>query len=168
MRIEHVKLSTEGSNSWYSTVLFSGLANTGGARGARAISMASCLVFGADGYSIVLEGVAGFSFVGGGTYAAGGTNPLSGAIRVAGSSDFKATGVLLIGDHFGMLHLRHVLGMKVIVASGIAGSLIDGEHFAINADETVDRVLILGEPFGVTRTSWVNSSIVMPDGSIRR
>ena len=166
--IEHVKLSTEGTDSWHATVYISGADNTSGAKGAREVSFASCLIFGAKGYSLLLESVVGFSFVGGGTYAAGGLDPHSGGVKIAGSKDVKSSGVLLIGDHFGYLNLRHALGVKVISASGLAGAQIDGRQVAIDADDSVDRVQISAEPFGAILTSWTNSSIVLPDGQIMK
>jgi hypothetical protein len=166
IRVEHVKLSTEGSNSWDATVYISGADNRSGAVGARGISFSSCLIFGANGYSILLESVVGFSFVGGGTYAAGGTHPHSGGVKIVGSNAAKSSGVVLIGDHFGYLHLRHALGVKVIAASGLAGAVIDGRQVAIDADASVDRTQIFAEPFGAVLTSWTNSSIVLPEGRI--
>jgi hypothetical protein len=136
VRIAPIKLSTEGTDSWDATVYISGADNTSGAKGAREVSFASCLIFGAKGYSLLLESVVRFSFVGGGTYAAGGRDPHSGGVKIAGSKGVKSSGVLLIGDHFGYLNLRHALGVKVISASGLAGAQIDGRQAAIDADDS--------------------------------
>jgi hypothetical protein len=77
----------------------------------------------------------------------------------------KSSGVLLIGDHFRYLNLRHALGVKVISASGLAGAQIDGRQVAIDADDSVDRVQISAEPFGAILTAWTNSSTVLPGRS---
>jgi hypothetical protein len=80
MRVQHVKLSTYGVDSWDATVLLDGRAKDTGARGVRAVRFDGRLVFGASGYSIELYGVLDLHYDGG-IYAAGGTSPYSGGVR---------------------------------------------------------------------------------------
>jgi hypothetical protein len=165
MRVEHVKFSTYGVNSWDSTVLLDGTQKTTGARGVRTVDFDDCLIFGAAGYSLVLKGVIGLSYVGG-IYAAGGTSPQSGGVMVTGTPEVPSSGILLTGDAFGYLNLSHVIGMKVIAASGIAGQVIEGVQVAIDNDATADRIQVMAEPFGKVAHNWTHSSIILPDGSI--
>jgi hypothetical protein len=165
MRVEHVKFSTYGVNSWDSTVLLDGTQKTTGARGVRAVNFDDCLIFGATGYSLVLKGVIDLRYDGG-VYAAGGTSPQSGGVMVTGTPDVPSSGILLTGSAFGYLNLSHVVGMKVIAASGIAGQMFEGVQVAIDNDATADRVQIIAEPFGKVAHNWTHSSIILPDGSI--
>ncbi len=165
MRVEHVKFSTYGVNSWDATVLLDGTQKTAGARGSRALNFDDCLIFGAAGYSLILKGVIDFRYDGG-IYAAGGTSPQSGGIMVAGTPDVPSSGILLTGNAFGYLNLSHVVGMKVVAASGIAGQIIEGVQVAIDNDATADRVQIMAEPYGKVAHNWTHSSVILPDGSI--
>jgi hypothetical protein len=165
MRVEHVKFSTYGVDNWDATVLIDGTAKTREARGVRAVHFDGCLIFGAAGYSLILRGVVDFRYDGG-IYAAGGKSPYSGGVLVTGTTTVPSSGVMLIGNAFGYLNLSHITGMKVIATSGIAGQQIGGEQVAIDNDKTVDRVQIIGEPYGKVARNWTNSSIMLPDGSI--
>jgi hypothetical protein len=165
MRVEHVKFSTYGVNSWDSTVLLDGTQRTTGARGLRAVNFDSCLIFGAAGYSLVLKGVVDFRYDGG-IYAAGGSGSQSGGIMITGTLDVPSSGILFTGDAFGYFNLSHVTGMKVIAASGIAGQVFGDVQVAIDNDSTVDRVQIIAEPYGKVGHNWTHSSIILPDGSI--
>jgi hypothetical protein len=167
MLVEHVKFSTYGVNSWDSTVLLDGTQKTTGARGLRAVNFDNCLIFGAAGYSLVLRGAIDFRYEGG-IYAAGGTSSHSGGILVTGTIDVPSSGILFTGNAFGYFNLSHVIGMKVIAASGIAGRVLDGVQVAIDNDSTVDLVQIIAEPFGTVGHNWTRSSVVLPDGQILR
>jgi hypothetical protein len=166
MTLSHVKFSTLGIDSWDSTVLVDGLANREGAKGVREIAFSSCLIFGAAGFSMVLRGAIGVSLIGGGVYAAGGTPPFSGGVEITGAPDLHSSGITIIADHLGFLKLSHLTGAKILVASGIAGSVVDGDQVAISADETVDLVQVFAEPFGSLETRWRRSSVMRPDGTI--
>lgn len=82
MTFENLYLSTYGTDSFVNTVYIDGSARTGAPIGVRDMSLKNCHIFGAAGYSLVLNGVVGFSFLGGGVYAAGGTNIATGAIQI--------------------------------------------------------------------------------------
>jgi hypothetical protein len=148
-------------------VLLDGTQKTTGARGLRTVTFDNCLIFGAAGYSLVLRGAIGFQYEGG-IYAAGGTSSHSGGILVTGTIDVPSSGILFTGNAFGYFNLSHVIGMKVIAASGIAGQVLDGVQVAIDNDSTVDRVQIIAEPFGTVGHNWTSSSVVLPDGQILR
>lgn len=163
MRVEHVKFSTDGVDSWDSTILIDGSRKKTGARGVRSVLFHGCQVFGAQGYSMVLKGVIDFRFDGG-IYAAGGSGPYTGGIKITGNEAVKSQGVMLIGNAFGYLNLSYVTAMKVIAVVGIAGNQIDGVQRAIDAAQTVDRVQILDEPYGLVSVDWTNSSIILPSG----
>jgi hypothetical protein len=167
MLVEHVKFSTYGVNSWDSTVLLDGTQKTTGARGLRAVNFDNCLIFGAAGYSLVLRGVIDFRYEGG-IYAAGGTSSHGGGILITGTTDVPSSGILFTGNAFGYFNLSHVIGMKVIAASGIAGQVLDGVQVAIDNDSTVDRVQIIAEPYGTVGHNWTRSSVILPDGQILR
>jgi hypothetical protein len=165
MRVEHVKFSTYGVNSWDSTVLLDGTQRITGARGLRAVNFDNCLIFGAAGYSLVLKGVIDFRYEGG-IYPAGGTSPQSGGIMITGTLDVPSSGILLTGNAFGYFNLSHVTGMKVIASSGISGQVFGDVQVAIDNDSTVDRVQIIAEPYGKVGHNWTHSSVILPDGSI--
>lgn len=114
----------------------------------------------------MLRGAIGCSLIGGGVYAAGGTRPYSGGIEISGSAELNSSGITIIADHLGYLHLSHLTGAKILASAGIAGAIVDGGQVAIAADDTVDLVQIFAEPFGSVQTKWRRSSIVRPDGTI--
>lgn len=88
--LENLNLSTFGSNSYDNTVIIDGTAKTSAPTGVRDISFKNVHIFGANGFSLSLQSVNGFSYHGGGVYPAGGTNAASGGIAIGGTSTNKS------------------------------------------------------------------------------
>ena len=83
--LNHVNLTTWGSDSWDNTLVFNGTLKATEPKGLRTMSLSDVEVFGAASYSVIFSGVVGLNWFGGGVWPAGGTNANSGGILITGT-----------------------------------------------------------------------------------
>lgn len=83
---EDLYLSTFGNNTWDSTFFIDGTQKTTAPAGVRDVAFRNVHIFGASNFSLNIRAVNGFSYHGGGVYAAGGTSASSGGIAIGGTA----------------------------------------------------------------------------------
>ncbi len=163
--LEDLWVTTRGSATHETTVWIDGRAKTGDPNGARTNKMRGCHIFGATGYSVVLFGVSGFSWYGGGCYEAGGSGPVSGGIQVGGTDGgLQSTNVTIDIENCRYLNLSDVheasfrFGAVANYNSPVAGYSVDNSGSAVNC------VVHANYFTGSVRGNWVTSGVYRPTG----
>lgn len=153
--LRNVNLTSYGSDSWDGTLRFNGTLKTIDPKGWRTTSLTNVLVFGANGYSVQLSAVIGFTWFGGGIFPAGGTNALSGAMLVTGTSTVPSSNISMQLESCNGLVLNNC--HHGIIESPIIGFPVGG--YSVSADSTCDRFWVRGFRTGTTSLTWTNSYV---------
>lgn len=168
--VESVKFSSDGQNSWQTTVRLDGTLRLAEPRGVRAVTFSNVHIFGASWVSLELATVVGFSYQGGGVYAASGTSRASGGIQIRGTPSHPSQYVNVDISNVGILNLSDTLGAS-ITASDIGfgnGWVIETAGSAINIAVRGQTWAGVGIPNGGVVSNWQGSSLTWPNGIIFR
>lgn len=168
--VDGVKFSSDGTNSWLSTVRIDGSAKTSAPKGVRDITFTNVHVFGTSGFSLELKTAIGFTWHGGGAYSAAGTGHYAGAIQISGSASHPSQYVNIHVANLGVINLPYCY--DVAITSPTIGI---GNGWVVETAGTAVNVSIRGQTYpgsgfsnaGV-QSSWQNSSLALPDGTIVR
>lgn len=154
---ENLWLSTFGTNTQTNTFVLDGSLKVTAPTGLRDTCLKNVHIFGADGFSVILTSVLGLSWMGGGSYYAGGTNVASGGIQISGSPTNKSAFITFDTYVCNGLNLTNCEFMKLSIAA--IGSI---SSVSINNDVTCSTTQVIGSPEAPVLGNWVNSGIRRP------
>lgn len=149
---ENLWLSTFGSDTQTYTIYLDGSAKTTAPAGLRDASLKNVHVFGSTNYSAFLKSVIGLSWIGGGVYAAGGTNVLSGGVAIGGVASVKSQYVVIDIVVCNGLNLTNCYNVDITCPA--IGSI---SGVSVNNDSTCTYTTIVGSLSGTLTTAWTNS-----------
>lgn len=127
VNIENVRITSQANDLWTNVLYFEGILRTSAPTGFREVSLKNVTVFGANGYSVVLDGVVGFDWHGGGCYPAGGTNSASGGMYIKGSAGVPNSGIDISFEAVDDIQIDYCQN-GTIKAEGITGALVAGAN----------------------------------------
>jgi hypothetical protein len=158
--LENLWITTQGTDTQSAGIVMDGSAKTSAPTGIRDISLKNVHIFGANGYSLQLTSVIGFSYHGGGVYSADGTATTSGGIIIAGATSNKSQYVAMGIVTCNGLNLTNCLDMNI--RSAQIGSI---SGTSINNDGTCSFTQVQGHPAGTVVSNWVSSGIRRPSAA---
>lgn len=158
--LEDLWLTTMGSNTHETVIYVDGTGKTSAPTGARDHVFRGVRVFGATGYSVVLLGVQGLSWVGGGIYAAGGTGAASGGIQIGGTTTVPSVNITLNFETMAYLNISNTTFAHI--TCGTIGS-VSGISVG-NAGSAQYVSLHVGYLNGTVLPNWTNSGVYRPTG----
>ncbi|NIX76900.1 hypothetical protein [Microvirga terricola] len=158
--LEDLYLTTRGSDTHETTLYVDGTAKATPATGCRVLSLRNVAVFGSSGYSVVLKGVQGLTWTGGGIYPAGGTGAASGGLQISGTSTVKSVNIRIAAEAVNYINLTqaqtcHLAFNSIGATSGVS---LDNDG---TASTTMLQASYIG---GLVRNNWVNSGVYRPTG----
>lgn len=157
LTFEDLYLTTFGSNTNDFVLNFNGTLKTTGAIGVRGVYLKNVYCFGANGYSCIFSGCEGIWWFGGGIYAAGGTNAVSGGIIISGTASVPSTGFVFHIQTCSYMNLSR-LSASELHSAGIGA--VSGVSIA--NDNTVTTTCVYGQPSGTVQSNWATSGIRRP------
>lgn len=150
--LRNLNLTSYGTDSWDSTLRFNGTLKTVDPIGWRTTVLQNVEVFGANGYSVQLSAVVGFSWFGGGIWPATGTTPQSGAMLITGTPAVPSSNISMQMESCNGIVLNNC--HHGIIETPIIGSV---NGVSVSSDATCDRFWVRGFRTGSASLGWTNS-----------